>query len=91
MSIIYSLFLRFPYGYWFINIRDIYVWFCASDYEYFDSGKFEPEAWRGFYDALPTIITSYDEYRDDRPVGHLRRSKVLRRQTRVRREGGREG
>lgn len=38
-----------------------------------------------FFDALSTIITSYDEYRDDRPVGHLLRSKVLRRQTRVRR------
>jgi len=40
---------------------------------------------------LPTIITSYDEYRDDRPtVGHLRRSKVLRRQMREgRRQSGR--
>lgn len=40
-----------------------------------------------FFDALSTIITSYDEYRDDRPVGHLLRSKVPRRQMRVRAEG----
>jgi len=72
---------------------------------YFDSGRFEPEVSSGFFftglpsfshslslslSGLPTIITSYDEYRDDRPtVGHLRRSKVLRRQ--MRRESGGRG